>query len=65
MEGFFVAVGSMVVVVLFQWLPIYLLWNWLMPVLFGLGEVTFMQALGVSILSSMLFKSSDSSQLNK
>jgi hypothetical protein len=31
------------------------LWNWLMPTLFGLKEIGFWQALGVFILSKILF----------
>ena len=31
------------------------LWNWLMPTLFGLREIGFWQALGVFILSKILF----------
>jgi hypothetical protein len=33
-----------------QWL-----WNWLMPMLFGLREVTFWQAVGILALSRILF----------
>lgn len=32
-----------------------LLWNWLMPALFGLHGITFWQALGLLILSKILF----------
>jgi hypothetical protein len=35
---------------LVQWL-----WNWLMPLLFGLREVTFWQAVGILALSRILF----------
>lgn len=31
------------------------LWNWLVPALFGLHAITFWQALGVLILSRILF----------
>lgn len=34
---------------------IMLLWNWLMPDLFGLTTITFWQALGLFILSRILF----------
>ena len=42
-------------------LPTMWLWNWLMPVLFGLGKITFWQALGINMLCSILFKSSSAS----
>lgn len=37
-------------------LPVWLLWNWLMPQLFGLPVVTWLQAWGLMALSAFLFK---------
>lgn len=37
-------------------LPTMWLWNWLMPVIFGLTEITFWQALGINILAGILFR---------
>ncbi|MCL1865454.1 MAG: hypothetical protein FWF73_06550 [Spirochaetes bacterium] len=34
---------------------VMLLWNWLMPAIFGLGEIDYWQALGLLILSRVLF----------
>lgn len=31
------------------------LWNWLMPALFGWHEITFWQAMGILVLSKILF----------
>lgn len=31
------------------------LWNWLLPTLFGVGEITFWQALGLLVLCRILF----------
>lgn len=31
------------------------LWNWLMPALFGLGTLTFLQAGGIFLLAKLLF----------
>jgi hypothetical protein len=39
--------------------PVWLLWNWLMPDIFGLPEITFLQALGMLVLSNFLFKSTN------
>ena len=39
-------------------IPTYYLWNWLMPKLFHLPEVTLFQAWGINFLTSILFKSS-------
>jgi len=41
--------------------PIMLLWNWLMPEIFGLGTITFMQSLGLFLLCSLLFKQGSTS----
>jgi hypothetical protein len=32
-----------------------LLWNWLMPALFGLAHISFWQAIGILVLSKLLF----------
>jgi hypothetical protein len=39
---------------LFGWL-VFLLWNWLMPVLFGLKAITYWQAFGIVLLAKLLF----------
>jgi hypothetical protein len=36
---------------------VMLLWNWLMPAIFSLGMINFWQALGMLILSRILFGS--------
>ena len=38
---------------------VMLLWNWLMPVIFGLKPLTLIQAWGLTFLCSILFKSSN------
>ena len=38
-------------------IPVWLLWNWLMPVIFGVTKITLLQAWGVTFLTSLLFKS--------
>lgn len=38
-------------------LPVMLLWDWLMPQIFGLPEITWLQAWGLLFLCGMLFKS--------
>ena len=41
---------------------VYWLWNWLMPTIFGLHTITWFQAWGLMVLSSLLFKSSSYSK---
>ena len=36
--------------------PLMILWNWLMPTIFYLDEITFWQALGLNALATILFK---------
>lgn len=43
-------------------IPVWLLWNWVAVTVIGLKEITLIQALGLSLLSSILFKSSSSSK---
>ena len=53
---FIVAIVSVLAAV-----PMYWLWNWLMPVLFSLTTITFWQAWGLVFLTSILFKRTNSS----
>jgi len=48
---------------LFGWV-VMLLWNWLMPDIFGLKHLTYWQAWGLLILSHILFKSFGSGHSN-
>lgn len=45
--------------------PIMWLWNWLMPDIFGLKEITVWQAIGLNFLTSALFKQSNNSKSEK
>lgn len=42
---------------LYAW-PVQLLWNGILPVVFGIAKITFLQAWGLTVLASLLFKSS-------
>lgn len=44
-----------VVISLLEALPLMWLWNWLMPYLFGLPVINFWKALGISLLTSLMF----------
>ncbi|MGA2608473.1 MAG: hypothetical protein ABSH01_13590 [Terriglobia bacterium] len=46
----FVALAATVFSFVVMWL-----WNWLMPVIFGLHAISFWQALGLLVLSKILF----------
>jgi hypothetical protein len=54
----FAAFAGIVLVMALLWaIPTVLLWNWLMPDLFGLAYITIWQAIGINLLASILFKS--------
>lgn len=36
--------------------PVMLLWNWLLPVIFGVTTITYWQAFGLFFLCGLLFK---------
>ena len=36
-------------------IPLWLLWNWLVPALFELPAITLLQAMGLSLLGGLLF----------
>ena len=40
----------LVFALLLAW-PVQLLWNWLIPGIFGLGRITFLQAFGMELLA--------------
>jgi hypothetical protein len=54
--------GGIILITALLTLPTFFLWNWLMPLIFGLPKLTILQALGVTLLSSILFKSTPSSK---
>jgi hypothetical protein len=43
-------------------LPFMLLWNWLMPAVFGLPTIGFWQAVGMQFLSGLIFKNPTTSK---
>ena len=56
--GVFMLLALLFIVALLCALPVMLLWDWLMPELFGLGEITLFQAWGLSMLCGLLLKTS-------
>ncbi len=37
-------------------IPTYFLWNWLMPTILGIKAITFLQAVGINLLTAILLK---------
>ena len=55
-EAVMTIIGLLILWVMLLGMPLQLLWNWLMPNIFGLPEITFWQAIGLNLLSTILFK---------
>ncbi len=55
--GVIVALAIFFVCALINGVIVMLLWNWLLPDLFGLTTITYWQGVGLSYLCSILFKS--------
>lgn len=58
----FLVVFLGLVIAVFTGFPIMWLWNWLMPVIFGLKTITFWQAVGLAVLCNMLFNTKAQSE---
>ena len=55
-ETFAAFLGMIAIAIVLLGYPLMLLWNWLIPNIFGLPEITFWQAIGLNFLSTILFK---------
>ena len=49
---FIIAIAALIGGIIVMWL-----WNWLMPVIFGLTTITYLQGAGLTALCGLLFKS--------
>ena len=59
-HDFLLVIGILIIAVMLFGGPLMLLWNWLMPTIFGLSEIGFWQACGLQLLATILFKSTTS-----
>jgi hypothetical protein len=58
-------VGLLILACLLFGLPLQILWNILMPTIFGLPYITFWQACGLQLMAALLFKSNINIDTNK
>ena len=63
-DAFYIIGIAMLVMILLGG-PLMVLWNWLMPLLFNLPEITFWQACGLQLLSILLFKPTPTTNIKK
>lgn len=55
-----IAIFMIVVFSLIGGVAVMLLWNWLMPLIFGLSSISFWEAVGLTFLCNLLFGGSRS-----
>ena len=65
LEGILKIMAIVSLVCLLLGLPLMLLWNWLMPIIFGLPVISFWQAVGLNLLASILFARTSTTTNNK
>jgi hypothetical protein len=56
-EAILLVVGLLLLYALILAFPTMILWNWLMPRIFGLAQIDIFQAMGLNFLSGILLKS--------
>jgi hypothetical protein len=56
-EAILLVVGLLFLYALILAFPTMVLWNWLMPRIFGLTQIDIFQAMGINFLSGILLKS--------
>ncbi len=64
-ETFAAFLGMIAIAMVLLGYPVMLLWNWLIPEIFGLPIINFWQAIGLNILSTILLRSSHTIKTNK
>jgi hypothetical protein len=55
-HSFLMVLGILVLAILLFGGPLMLLWNWIMPDIFGLPYIGFWQACGLQLIATLLFK---------
>jgi len=57
-ESIGVIISLLAILAIILGYPVMLLWNWLMPTIFGLTKITLWQAIGINVLCHILFQDS-------
>ncbi len=60
-----VTIMMVIVTSLIAAIPVYFLWNWLIPDIFGLTTISFIQAVGLCFLVQSLLPSSSTVKKNE
>ena len=51
-----VGIGAVALTAVVLAVPLLLLWNWVMPTVFALPYITFWQAMGLNLLTGIMFR---------
>ena len=51
------SISIMIALNIVMTIPLWILWNWLMPTIFGVAKITITQALGLLMLAGIIFRS--------
>lgn len=72
MDTFFKIIGAIVTVLAIIFIfailmgyPVMWLWNWLIPVIFGLTKINIWQAIGLNLLCGLLIRSSSINKIKE
>ena len=57
LEAFLIVIGLLLLSAIILAFPTMILWNWLMPRIFGVTQITLYEAMGINFLTHILFKS--------
>ncbi len=57
LKGILILIFGVWLFALLTALPVFLLWNWLMPEIFGVKTISLLQALGLNFLCGILLRS--------
>lgn len=55
-ESILLIIGILILACLLFGGPLMILWDWLMPTIFGLPCISFWQACGLQLMATLLFK---------
>lgn len=62
--GVLLTFGVIAFIAVLMGFPLMLLWNALLPGLFGIKTISFWQAIGINLLTGIMFRSHSSSSSN-
>lgn len=59
LDNIILVISVIGLVIMFAGYPVMFLWNWIMPIIFDLPEITFWQSIGLQLLTYLLFSTKE------